>query len=70
MKRQPLINFRDLTVWQKAQPFVLVVFRYTELFLRNEIYELISQLRRAAISIVANMVKGFNSGSWLLNSGF
>jgi four helix bundle protein len=59
MKRQPSKDFRDLIVWQKAHQFVLLVYQYTELFPKNEIYGLISQIRRAAVSIAANIVEGF-----------
>jgi four helix bundle protein len=59
MKRQPAKDFRDLIVWQKAHQFVLLGYQYTELFPKNEIYGLISQIRRAAVSIAANIVEGF-----------
>lgn len=59
MKRQPSKNFKDLIVWQKAHFFVLAVYRYSELFPKIEIYGLIAQLRRAAISIPANIAEGF-----------
>jgi len=59
MKRQPAKNFQDLIVWQKAHQFVLLVYRYSEAFPKRELYGLISQLRRAAVSIAANIVEGF-----------
>ena len=59
MKRQPAKDFRDLIVWQKAHFFVLLVYRYSDFFPKNEIYGLTSQLRRAAISIPANIAEGF-----------
>jgi four helix bundle protein len=59
MKRQPAKNFQDLIVWQKAHQFVLLVYRYSETFPKKELYGLISQLRRAAVSIAANIVEGF-----------
>ncbi len=59
LKRQPAKNFQDLIVWQKAHQFVLLVYRYSETFPKMELYGLISQLRRAAVSIAANIVEGF-----------
>jgi four helix bundle protein len=52
-------SFKDLIVWQKAHKFVLVLYRQTENFPKKEIYGLTSQLRRAAISIPANIAEGF-----------
>ena len=59
MKRQPAKEFQDLIVWQKAHEFVLSVYRHSESYPKNEIYGLISQLRRAAVSIAANIAEGF-----------
>ena len=59
MKRLPAKNFQDLIVWQKAHQWVLSIYPYTEGFPKNEIYGLTSQLRRAAISVPANIAEGF-----------
>ncbi len=59
MKRTPAKTFQDLIVWQKAHQFVLSIYRFTESFPKNEIYGLTAQLRRAAISIPANIAEGF-----------
>jgi four helix bundle protein len=55
----PAKSFEQLIVWQKAHQFVLVVYRFTDNFPRSEIYGLTSQLRRAAVSIPANIAEGF-----------
>ncbi len=52
-------SFRDLIVWQKAHAFVLEVYRISENFPASERYGITSQLRRAAVSIAANIVEGF-----------
>jgi len=52
-------SFRDLLVWQKAHRFVLTVYEYSAGFSRIETYGLTSQLRRAAVSIPANISEGF-----------
>ena len=46
-------------VWQKAHQFVLATYSLTAGFPRREIYGLTSQMRRAAISIPANIAEGF-----------
>jgi four helix bundle protein len=56
-------NFTDLIVWQKAHKFVLSVYRLSENFPKSEIYGLTSQLRRAAVSIPANIAEGFRKRS-------
>ena len=55
----PAKSFEQLIVWQKAHEFVLGVYRITETFPRSETYGLTSQLRRAAVSIPANIAEGF-----------
>jgi four helix bundle protein len=57
--RPPARCFEDLIVWQKAHQFVLTVYRFTESFPKAELYGLTSQLRRAAVSIPANIAEGF-----------
>jgi four helix bundle protein len=57
--RQPARTFRDLVVWQKAHDFVLECYRFTASFPKHEMYGLVSQMRRAAISIAANIAEGF-----------
>ncbi len=57
--RKPAQSFQDLIVWQKAHQFVLGVYGFTNKFPKAEMYGLISQLRRSAVSIPANIAEGF-----------
>jgi len=52
-------SFRDLLVWRKAHEFVLGVYAFTAGFPRGETYGLAAQMRRAAVSIPANIAEGF-----------
>ncbi|HEX2444361.1 MAG TPA: four helix bundle protein [Vicinamibacterales bacterium] len=52
-------TFEELIVWQKAHTCVLMVYRLTAGFPREEIYGLTAQLRRASLSIPANIAEGF-----------
>ena len=52
---KPAKSFRDLIVWQKAHEFVLKTYHLTKQFPADERYCLIPQMRRAAISIPANV---------------
>lgn len=59
MDREPARSFEDLIVWQEAHAFVLAVYRITQEFPREETYGLTAQLRRAAVSVPANIAEGF-----------
>jgi len=52
-------SFQDLLAWQKAHEFVLGVYAFTNSFPKQETYGLVSQMRRAAVSIPANIAEGF-----------
>ena len=52
-------SFRDLKVWQKAHELVLCVYKITAKFPAEERFGLVSQVRRAVVSVAANIVEGF-----------
>ena len=52
-------TFRDLIVWQKAHEYTLATYAFTATFPKTETYSLSSQMRRAAVSIPANIAEGF-----------
>ena len=53
-----LKSYRDLEVWQKSMDLVVECYQITKKFPKSEIYGLTSQLRRAAVSIPANIAEG------------
>jgi four helix bundle protein len=53
-----LKSYRDLEVWQKAMDLVVACYQTTKKFPKNEVYGLINQLQRAAVSIPANIAEG------------
>jgi len=59
MTREPAKCFEDLIVWQKAHQWVLLVYKHSEKFPKEEKYGLIAQLRRSAVSVPANIAEGF-----------
>ena len=52
-------TFQDLVVWRKAHKLVLAVYSFTAGFPKEETYGLALQMRRAAVSIPANIAEGF-----------
>ncbi len=52
-------SFRDLIVWQEAHKLVLMIYHVTSSFPDNERYGLVAQMRRASVSVPANIVEGF-----------
>ena len=57
--RKPAKTFQELIVWQRAHDLVLDVYRATCRFPKEELFALTQQMRRAAVSIPANIAEGF-----------
>lgn len=56
-------SFRDLVVWQKAMDLVALVYAVTRRFPEDERYALVSQLKRASVSIPSNIAEGYGRHS-------
>lgn len=54
-----ITQFTELIVWQKAHKLVLEVYQLTEFYPPSELFGLVSQSRRAAVSIPSNIAEGF-----------
>ena len=59
MDRPPARSFQDLIVWQKSHSLVLMIYGLSAGFPRHETFGLTSQLRRACVSVPANIAEGF-----------
>ncbi len=51
-------SFRELKVWQKSYDLSLVIYSMTKTFPKEELFGLVSQIRRCAISIPSNIAEG------------
>jgi len=49
---------KNLLVWKKSISFVTSIYNFTKLYPKEELYGIISQIRRAAISIPSNIAEG------------
>ena len=56
-------DFRELKVWEKGHELSLAVYRATARFPNEERYGLTSQIRRASMSVPANIAEGCGRGS-------
>ena len=65
MQKKKIESYQDLLVWQKSIDLVAEVYRIASKLPSNEQYGLTSQLRRAAVSVPANIAEGF--GRWHSN---
>lgn len=57
---EKISNFTDLKVWQEAHKLALLIYKITEKFPKHEFFGLVSQVRRAAVSITSNIAEGFS----------
>lgn len=56
-------NYKKLKAWQKSHEIVLRVYLTTKTFPKSELFGLISQMRRCAVSVASNIAEGFNRRS-------
>ncbi|QLG69913.1 MAG: 23S rRNA-intervening sequence protein [Candidatus Woesebacteria bacterium] len=59
MEKQQKTSYQKLISYQKAKQLVLMIYRLTNSYPKEEFYCLVPQIRRAAISVVANIVEGY-----------
>lgn len=56
-------SYRDLVAWQKAMDFGIEVYKTTKTLPDSERFGLVSQLRRAAVSVASNIAEGYGRGT-------
>jgi four helix bundle protein len=63
VENKKIESFKDLLIWQKGIELVNNIYKATKNFPKEELYCLTSQIRRAAISIPANIAEGWGRGT-------
>jgi four helix bundle protein len=51
-------DFRKLDVWQHSYKLTISIYKQTKTFPKDELFGLTSQMRRAAVSVIANIAEG------------
>lgn len=51
-------SYRELIAWQKAKALAIKVYKVSDKFPNSELYGLMSQMRRAAVSVASNIAEG------------
>ena len=67
---QKIETFEDLVVWKRAHALVLEIYRITRDYPKDEKFSLVSQMRRAAVSVAANIAEGFKKRTLRDKSNF
>lgn len=60
IKNNKINTFTDLVAWQVGHELVLNIYKTTKIFPKTERYNLVSQMRRSAVSITSNIAEGFS----------
>jgi len=55
-----IVTFKDLIAWQEGIKLVLLIYKITKQFPREELFALTTQMRRCAISVTSNIAEGFS----------
>ncbi len=70
LNTQKLKYFTDLIAWKEGHKLVLMIYKETELFPKEEKYGIVNQIRRASVSITSNLAEGFSRQSYKEKSQF
>jgi len=58
-----MANYKDQFIWQKAKNLAVIIYRLTNNYPKKELYGLVSQINRCAVSIPSNIAEGYGRKS-------
>jgi four helix bundle protein len=64
MPGNKITTFKDLDAWKEGHALVLMTYKASRSFPKEEIFALVSQMRRCAVSITSNIAEGFSRQSY------
>lgn len=64
MVEEKVTSFTKLDAWKEGHRLVLLIYKSTKTFPKEEQFGLVSQMRRCAVSITSNIAEGFSRNSW------
>ena len=67
---RPVKSFEDLEVWQKGKTLTIRIYEIAAHFPKDEVYGITSQIKRAALSVPANIAEGFGRYHFLDKAKF
>ncbi len=59
-----ITSFTDLEAWRQGHALVLKIYQVTRTFPSEELFGLVSQLRRASVSVTSNLAEGFSRNTF------
>lgn len=62
--KEKISSFTHLYAWQEGHKLVLLVYKLTRVFPKDELFGITNQMRRCAVSITSNIAEGFSRNSW------
>lgn len=60
MEKSKIKSFTDLYAWKESHKLVLVIYKITDSFPKNQQFSLTNQIQRCAVSITSNIAEGFS----------
>lgn len=64
MNKGKIKSFTDLDAWKEGHKLVLIIYKITKRFPKDELFGLVSQMRRCVVSITSNIAEGFSRQSY------
>jgi four helix bundle protein len=58
-----IVSYKELIIWKKSIDLTLKIYKETKTFPKEELFGMVSQMRRAASSVPANIAEGWNRNS-------